>query len=114
MRTTIKRLEHLERSRPAAISRANPSDVRDRIPASLNDRDESNDGRIRTDFPLEEAGSHQLSLRERILKRLSAEDSLVSVQLDRYMAGELHGVLFPMEIISGWLAQDSKFVEALD
>ena len=33
-------------------------------------------------------------------------------QLDRYIAGELHGVLFTMEIISGWLAQDSEFVES--
>jgi aspartate oxidase len=76
IRTTIKRLEHLERSRPAAISRANPSDVRDRILASLNDRDESKGGFIRADFPFEEAGTNQLGLRERILKRLSDEDSL--------------------------------------
>jgi hypothetical protein len=33
-------------------------------------------------------------------------------QLDLYIAGELHGVLFPMEIISGWLAQDSDFDES--
>jgi hypothetical protein len=33
-------------------------------------------------------------------------------QLDRYIAGELQGVLFPMEIISGWLAQDSDFDES--
>ena len=26
-------------------------------------------------------------------------------QLDLYIAGELHGVLFPIEIISGWIAQ---------
>ena len=32
-------------------------------------------------------------------------------QFDRYIAGELHGVLFPMEIISGWIAQDSDFGE---
>jgi hypothetical protein len=27
-------------------------------------------------------------------------------QLDRYIAGELHGILFPAEIISGWIASD--------
>ena len=75
IRTTIKRLEHLERSRPAAISRANPSDVRDRILASLNDTDGSKNGRIRAHFPSEEAGTNQLNLRERILKCLS-DDSL--------------------------------------
>lgn len=76
MRTTIKRLEHLERTRPLAIPRAKPSDVRDRILASLNDGDESKNGRIRADFPSEEAGTNQLSLRERILHHLSDEDSL--------------------------------------
>jgi hypothetical protein len=76
MRATIKRLVHLERTRPAAISRANPSDVRDRILASLNDGDESKSGSIRADFPFEEAGTNQPSLRERILKSLSDEDSL--------------------------------------
>ena len=35
-------------------------------------------------------------------------------QLDLYIAGELHAVLFPIEIISGWLAQDSAFDESLD
>ena len=49
------------------LSRANPSDVRDRILASLNDTDESKNGRIRADIPFEEAGTNQLSLRERIL-----------------------------------------------
>jgi hypothetical protein len=33
-------------------------------------------------------------------------------QFDRYIAGELQGVLFPMEIISGWVAQDSDFDES--
>jgi hypothetical protein len=33
-------------------------------------------------------------------------------QLDLYIAGELRGVLFPKEIISGWLAQDSAFDES--
>jgi hypothetical protein len=75
MRAMIKRLEQLERTRPAAISRANPSEVRDRILASLNDTDESKNGRVRADFPFEEAGTNQLSLRERILKGLS-DDSL--------------------------------------
>jgi hypothetical protein len=76
MRATFKRLEYLERTRPAPISRVNPSDVRDRILASLNDRDESKNGRIRADIPFDEVGTNQLSLRERILKRLSDEDSL--------------------------------------
>ena len=76
MRTTIKRLEHLERTRPVAISRAKPSDVRDRILASLNDGDETKNGRIRADFPFNEAGTNRLGLRERILKSLSDEDSV--------------------------------------
>jgi hypothetical protein len=76
MRATIKRLEHLERTRPVAISRAKPPDVRDRILASLNDGDESKNGRTRAGFPSEEAGRNQLSLREIILHRLSDEDSL--------------------------------------
>jgi hypothetical protein len=75
MRATIKRLEHLERTRPAAVSGASPSEVRDRILASLNDKDESKHGRIRADFPFEEAGTNQLSLRERILKGLSDQHS---------------------------------------
>jgi hypothetical protein len=32
-------------------------------------------------------------------------------RLDLYIAGELHGVLFPAEIISGWIAQDSELGE---
>jgi len=35
-------------------------------------------------------------------------------KLGRYIAGELHGVLFPAETISGWIAQDSELGEALD
>jgi hypothetical protein len=35
-------------------------------------------------------------------------------QFDLYAAGELNVVLFPAEIISGWIAQDSDFDEALD
>jgi hypothetical protein len=35
-------------------------------------------------------------------------------QLDRYIAGELHGVLFPPGIISGWIAQEADLGEVFD
>jgi hypothetical protein len=33
-------------------------------------------------------------------------------QLDLYIAGEFHGVLFPAEIISGWIANDDLAPQA--
>ncbi len=35
-------------------------------------------------------------------------------KLDSYIVGELYGVLFPAEIICGWIAQDSEGGNALD
>jgi len=35
-------------------------------------------------------------------------------QFDLYTAGKLQWVLFPAEIICGWIAQDSEFGEPLD
>jgi hypothetical protein len=69
MRTTIRRIEHLERPRPAVISGASPSDVRQRIVASLND------GNVPSATDAQRAGadSHPRSLRERILEHLSAQ-----------------------------------------
>jgi hypothetical protein len=74
MKTTLRRVEHLERARPVPASGATPSEVRQRILESLNNGRAPKCRSFETESPFEGTGTNPLSLREKILKRLRDEN----------------------------------------
>jgi hypothetical protein len=66
-----------------------PSDIRERILASVRQGDEPNNGSFQTESPDDEVGTDQLSLREMILKGLYEEGSLPSTTRPDEVDGEI-------------------------
>jgi hypothetical protein len=71
MMTTMKRLEHLEGARRAAMPRGNPEDVRRRILASLGDPVKRDQESSRADSRVGTLATHRLTLRERVIVGLA-------------------------------------------
>ena len=70
MKAALRRIEHLERARPAPVSSASPSEVRQRILASLNDAS------VPSVVVAQRAPhSYPLSLRQKILEHLNAQQA---------------------------------------